>query len=188
MALVQQEQIGPRPALNNNRPQPPYKGAPRERYKPGLGRYRGPGNFSIYPAQAQTCYRYRGSHHFINQYPQLQELVCYSFLYINKNNRIYTRIRERLRNTIPYLLSDNWIKFLKDWLKQNVNIDPNTLVTGVQLKAALVELVEGSDAKSKEELGKSQEDIYQVELIYIDLVGAATQLQPTPQLYNLRKP
>jgi len=27
-----------------------------------------------------------------------------------------------------------------------------------------------------------------VELIYVNLVGATTQLQPTPRLYNLRKP
>jgi hypothetical protein len=34
-------------------------------------------------------------------------LVCYGFLYINKNNQICARTRERLGNIIPYLLSDN---------------------------------------------------------------------------------
>ena len=57
-----------------------------------------------------------------------------------------------------------------------MNIDFDALGTGIQLKAALVELMEGSDAKSEEELGESWEDIYQVELICVDLVRAATQL------------
>ena len=55
-----------------------------------------------------------------------------------------------------------------------MNIDFDALGTGIQLKAALVELMEGSDAKSEEELGESWEDIYQVELICVDLVRAAT--------------
>jgi len=36
-----------------------------------------------------------------------------------------------------------------------MNINPDALGTGVQLKAALVELVDGSNAESEEELGKS---------------------------------
>ena len=153
--LVHQIQICPRQAPNSNRVQPSYKGAPRERYEPGLRRYRGLGNFSVYQAQAQTCYRCRGPYYFINQYLQLQELVRHGFLYINKNNRICTKIYKRLGNIILYLLSDNQIQFLKDQLRQNANINPNTLGIGIQLKAALVELIEGSDAKSEEELGES---------------------------------
>ena len=41
-----------------------------------------------------------------------------------------------------------------------MNIDPNALGTGVQPKAALVEFIDRSDAKSKEELGESWEDMY----------------------------
>jgi hypothetical protein len=89
---------------------------------------------------------------------------------------------------IPYLPSDNRIQFLKDWLRQNANIDPDAPGTGVQPKAASVELVEGSDAESEEELGESWEDVYQVESICVDSVGAATQSQPVPRSYNLRKP
>jgi hypothetical protein len=44
---------------------------------------------------------------------------------------------------------------------------------------SLVELIESNSAKSnsaksKEELSESWEDIYQVELVYVNLVGAAT--------------
>jgi len=187
-ASMRQEQMGPQPALNNNRPQPPYEGAPRERYEPGSGRYRGPGNFGAYQAQAQTCYGCGGSHRFIDQCPQLQELIRRGFLHVNENNRICAGTRERPGNTIPYLPSDNRIQFLKDWLRQNANIDPDAPVTGVQPKAASVELVESSDAESEEELGESWEDVYQVESICVDSVGAATQSQPVLRSYNLRRP
>ena len=40
--------------------------------------------------------------------------------------------------------------------------------------AALVEFIESNGTKSKEELSKSWEDIYQVELVYINLVGVVT--------------
>jgi len=36
-----------------------------------------------------------------------------------------------------------------------VNINPNALGTGIQLKVALVKFVDKSNAKSKKELGKS---------------------------------
>ena len=51
-----------------------------------------------------------------------------------------------------------------------------------------MELVESNGAESEDELGESWEDVYQVELVYVDLVGAVTQSQPTTQLYDLRKP
>jgi len=41
---------------------------------------------------------------------------------------------------------------------------------------SLVELIESNSTKSKKELSKSWEDIYQVESVYINLVRAATQL------------
>ena len=40
----------------------------------------------------------------------------------------------------------------------NINLD--VLAIGVQLKAALVELIGGSNAESKEELGEYWEDVY----------------------------
>ena len=39
---------------------------------------------------------------------------------------------------------------------------------------SLVELIESNGAKSKNKLSESWEDIYQVKLIYINLVGAVT--------------
>ena len=52
---------------------------------------------------------------------------------------------------------------------------------------SLVELIESNGAKSKDKLGESWEDIYQVESVYVDPVGAATQSQPTTRSYDLRK-
>ena len=191
-ASVRQEQTGPRPATNNNGLLPPYGGAPRERYEPDPGRQRGLGNLGAYRAQAETCYGCGGPHRFINQCPMLQELVNRGFLYVNEYNRICTGTRERPGNPIPYLPSNNRIQFLKDWLRQNANIDPDATATatttGVQLAAASVEFVESNGAESEEELGESWEDVYQVESVYVDSVGAATQSQPTTRSYDLRKP
>ena len=70
--------------------------------------------------------------------------------------------------------SKNRIQFIKDWLKQNTGINPNAPTVNIILKVILVEWINNNKTNSKEELGVSQEDKYQVKSIYIGLINAAS--------------
>ena len=75
---------------------------------------------------------------------------------------------------LPFIPGKNKIQFIKDWLRQNTSINPNTLMVNTALKVMLVEQINNNKTDSKEELGASQEDEYQVESIYMGLIKAAS--------------
>ena len=56
--------------------------------------------------------------------------------------------------------SENRIQFLKDWLRQNTSINPDTLIINIAPKGILVKWANNNETNSKEELGVSQEDKY----------------------------
>ena len=70
--------------------------------------------------------------------------------------------------------SKNRIQFIKDWLRQNTSINSNALTVNIILKVTLVEWINNNETNSKEELGVSWEDEYQVKSIYIGLINAAS--------------
>ena len=54
----------------------------------------------------------------------------------------------------------NRIQFLKDQLRQNTNINLDTLTINIALKVTLVKWANNNKTNNKEELGVSQEDKY----------------------------
>ena len=69
----------------------------------------------------------------------------------------------------------NRIQFLKDQLRQNTSINPDIPTTNIALKVTLVKQADANKTNSKEELGVSQEDKYQVKSIDIYLANIASQ-------------
>ena len=74
--------------------------------------------------------------------------------------------------------SKNRIQFLKDQLRQNTSINPDTLTANIAPKVTLVKWINNNKTNSKEELGVSQEDKYLVKSIDIYLVNIASQEEP----------
>ena len=74
-----------------------------------------------------------------------------------------------------FILDKNRIQFLKDYLRQNTIINPDAPTINTALKVILVKQVDANKTNSKEELGVSWEDKYQVKSIDIYLVNIASQ-------------
>ena len=74
-----------------------------------------------------------------------------------------------------FIPSKNRIQFLKDQLIQNTGINLDTLTINIALKVTLVKQADDNKTNSKEELGVSQEDKYQVESIDVYLASIASQ-------------
>ena len=73
-----------------------------------------------------------------------------------------------------FIPSKNRIQFIKDWLRQNTGINPNALTVNIALKVILVEQINNNKTNSKEELGVSQENEYQVKSIYMGSINIAS--------------
>ena len=74
-----------------------------------------------------------------------------------------------------FMLSENKIQFFKDQLRQNTSINLDILTINIAPKVMLVGWANNNKIDSKEKLGVSWEDKYQVKSIDIDLANVMSQ-------------